>query len=352
MGVGTEGRADGGSVLQAIDRSQAMIEFALDGTILHANANFLAAVGYRLDEIAGRHHRIFCTEDYAQSAEYARFWQKLGEGRFDAGAYKRLARDGREIWLQATYNPMLDEKGRPFKIVKFATDITQSKERNAEFEGRVNAIDRSQAIIEFALDGTVLDANDNFLRLFGYARDEVVGKHHRMFCVPELVRSAEYRLFWERLGRGEYDAGRYLRHGRGGKSVWIQATYNPIFDADGRPRKVVKIASDITREAQLEREVTARLAESEQLQLELETRRETLERTLSQLAQIVTTIKDIAAQTNLLALNATIEAARAGDAGRGFAVVATEVKKLATDTRVATEQAAAMLDRGNLAHAA
>jgi methyl-accepting chemotaxis protein len=135
MAGAAEGQTEHDPAWQAINRSQAVIEFALDGTILHANSNFLAAVGYRLDEIAGKHHRIFCTEDYARSAEYARFWQKLGEGRFDAGAYKRLAKDGREVWLQATYNPILDESGRPFKIVKFATDITQNKERNAEFEG-------------------------------------------------------------------------------------------------------------------------------------------------------------------------------------------------------------------------
>ena len=327
----------------ALDRSQAVAEFALDGTILTANSNFLETMGYRLDELVGRHHRIFCDTEQARSAAYSAFWEKLGSGAFDAGVYKRVGKDGREVWLQATYNPILDPEGRPLKIVKFASDITDARERTAEFEGWVDAIDRSQAVIEFDLEGNVLEANRNFLAAFGYSRDELVGRHHRVLCAAEQVRSPEYAAFWQRLGRGEFDAGRYCRHGRDGCEVWIQATYNPILDADGRPRKIVKIASDVTRQVRLEREVAARLEEGERFQEALKAQKAQLEATMEQLAGIVSTIGKIASQTNLLALNATIEAARAGDAGRGFAVVAQEVKKLASDTRAATERASVMM---------
>ncbi len=332
----------------AMDRSQAVIEFALDGTVLHANENFLAAVGYMLPEIVGRHHRMFCRPDLAASPEYTAFWQRLGAGSFDAGVYKRVAKDGSDVWLQATYNPILDPDGKPLRIVKFAIDITGAKERNAEFEGKVTAIDRSQAVIEFDLDGTILRANRNFTAAFGYAGEELVGRHHRVLCDKALAASDDYAAFWRRLGKGEFDAGRYRRHGRDGREVWIQATYNPILDAEGKPRKVVKIATDVTRQVRLEREIQVRLAEGERLQHVLEAQRATLNGTLQALDAIVVTIRSIAAQTNLLALNATIEAARAGDAGRGFAVVAQEVKKLARDTRMATEKAAAMiLSRGD-----
>lgn len=327
----------------AMDRSQAVIEFALDGTILSANENFLATLGYKLDEIVGRHHRIFCTPEYARSAAYDTFWRKLSDGAFDAGAYKRLTKDGREIWLQATYNPILAPDGRPIKIVKFAMDVTEDTERKADHLGRLDAIDRSQAVVEFDLDGNILDANQNFLNAFGYQRGELVGHHHATLCDQETAASPNYRTFWDRLSRGEFDSGRYHRLARDGTGIWIQATYNPILDAEGRPRKVVKIATDVTRQVRLEQEVQTRLDEGRRFQTELEQQKGKLERTMGELAGIVSSIGDIANQTNLLALNATIEAARAGDAGRGFAVVASEVKKLASDTRVATERAAHMM---------
>lgn len=334
---------DSASAWQAICRSQAVIEFALDGTILWANRLFLQVTGYTLAEIVGRHHRMFCTAGYAASPAYAAFWTKLARGEFEAGEYKRLGKHGRELWLQATYNPVFDFNGRPERVLKIASDVTSARLQSAETGGKIDAIDRSQATVEFALDGTILHANDNFLTAFGYGESELIGQHHRVLCDPTLVRSVEYRAFWDRLGRGEFDSGRYRRLGRDGRAVWIQATYNPILDAEGRPRKIVKIASDITREVTLEQEIQAQLKEGQRIQHELELRGNELHRTLGQLAAIASTIKGIAAQTNLLALNATIEAARAGDAGRGFAVVAQEVKKLASQTRLATEEAAGMM---------
>ena len=233
-------------MVEAINRAQAVIEFELDGTAISANENFLRIFGYSLDEIVGTHHRIFCEPGYAQSPEYAKFWQKLGRGEYHAAEFKRLAKGGREIWLQASYNPIFDMDGKPVKVVKFAMDVTAIKLQNAEYEGKVQAINRSQAVIEFKLDGTVITANDNFLQIFDYGLDEVVGKHHRIFCEPGYAESPQYAEFWQKLGRGEYDAGEFKRIRKDGTEVWLQASYNPIFDMDGRPFKVVKFATDIT----------------------------------------------------------------------------------------------------------
>ena len=230
----------------ALHRVQAVIEFDLDGTIVQANDNFLQALGYGLDEIQGRHHAMFVEPAHAQSMEYRDFWAKLGRGEYDAGQYRRLGKGGREIWIQASYNPVLDSQGRPYKVVKFATDITAQMLQAADFSGQLAAINTSQAVIEFGLDGRILAANDNFLAAVGYTLEEVRGQHHALFVEPEYRQSAEYRQFWEKLGRGEYDAGQYRRLGKGGREVWIQASYNPIFDMNGRPFKVVKYATDIT----------------------------------------------------------------------------------------------------------
>jgi methyl-accepting chemotaxis protein len=232
--------------VDAINRSQAVIEFTLDGTIVHANENFLNAVGYSLDEIKGKHHSMFVEPGYSQGSEYRAFWQKLGRGEFDAAQYKRIGKGGREIWIQASYNPIMDAKGKPCKVVKFASDITQQKKIAADFEGQIGAIGKSQAVIEFTLDGTIIRANDNFLKTLGYTLEEVRGQHHSMFAEPAYRQSPEYRAFWQKLGRGEFDAGQYKRLGKGGREIWIQASYNPIMDASGKPFKVVKYATDIT----------------------------------------------------------------------------------------------------------
>jgi methyl-accepting chemotaxis protein len=238
------------AIYEALDKVQAIIEFDLDGTVLSANENFLRIFGYELDEIVGKHHRLFCDPTYADSDEYAEFWKKLARGEFHAAEFKRLAKGGQSIWLRASYNPVLDKNGKPIRIVKFATDVTRSKLQTAEYEGKIRAIERAQAVIEFELDGTVITANENFLRIFGYRLEDVVGKHHRMFCDPGYAESPEYARFWQKLGRGEYDADEFKRVDKNGAEIWLQASYNPIFDMEGRPLKVVKFASDITIEVQ------------------------------------------------------------------------------------------------------
>jgi len=225
-----------------------VIEFKLDGTILTANDNFLKTLGYSLDEIKGRHHSMFAEPAFAGSVEYRMFWDKLGRGEYDAGQYKRIGKGGKEVWIQASYNPIMDMDGKPFKVIKYATDITAAKIQAADFAGQLEAIGKAQAVIEFKLDGTILTANDNFLKTLGYSLDEIKGKHHSMFAEPGLVGSIEYRMFWDKLGRGEYDAGQYKRIGKGGREVWIQASYNPIMDMNGKPFKVVKYATDVTAE--------------------------------------------------------------------------------------------------------
>ena len=240
--------ADMVAQLQALDRSQAVIEFTTDGIILNANANFLNAVGYTLAEVQGKHHSIFVDEDYAKSAEYYDFWSRLKRGEFQAAQYKRFGKGGKEIWIEASYNPLLDGRGKAYKIVKYATDITAQKLKTADIEGQISAIGKSQAVIHFNLDGTIIDANDNFLNTVGYSIDEIKGKHHRMFVDPAYAQSTEYRAFWEKLGRGEFQAAQYKRFGKGGKEIWIEASYNPIFDMNGTPFKVVKYATDITKQ--------------------------------------------------------------------------------------------------------
>lgn len=335
----------------ALCRSQLVIQFDLNGTIQWANDLFLRATGYRLDEIVGRHHSIFCSPEQAASAAYRIFWEKLGTGRYDEGVYKRVGKDGRLIYLRATYNPVLSADGSPDCILKVASDITAERIGHADAAAKLAAVNRSQGVVEFSLDGIVLDANDNFLAMVGYGRSELVGSHHRLLCDRDYAASRAYQDFWSRLGRGEFDIGRYRRCHRNGDEVWIQATYNPVLDIDGKPLKVVKIASDISRQVRLEGEVQERLEEGRMLQRALEQQRNELHATMEQLSVIVSTIGEIASQTNLLALNAAIEAARAGEAGRGFSVVASEVKKLANSTRDATARAAGMM-AGDLRDAA
>ena len=236
----------------AINRVQAVIEFELDGTILHANDNFLRVVGYTLDEVQGHHHAMFCDPDYVKSPQYREFWARLARGEFDQDEYKRIAKDGHEVWISASYNPIFDADGKPYKVIKFATDVTSSKMRNAEYEGKVSAIGKAQAVVEFDVNGNVLDANPNFLEVMGYELADIKGEHHRIFCETEYANSLDYKKFWQKLNRGEFDSGRYKRIGNDGKVVWIQATYNPILDLNGKPYKVVKFAIDITDQVKLE----------------------------------------------------------------------------------------------------
>lgn len=244
----------------ALNRVQAVIEFQLDGTILHANENFLNAVGYTLDEIQGRHHSMFCESAFAASAEYKQFWERLRGGHFEHGEYKRVGKGGREIWINASYNPVFDVEGRPYKVIKFATDVTSAKLRNAEYEGKVSAMDKAQAVIEFDMGGHVLTANANFLDAMGYSLEDIRGEHHRMFCETEYAASMDYKRFWQKLNRGEFDSGRYKRVGNGGKQIWIQATYNPILDMNGKPFKIVKFATDITEQVLMEQGIKDKAA--------------------------------------------------------------------------------------------
>ncbi|MBX9757107.1 MAG: PAS domain S-box protein [Pseudomonadaceae bacterium] len=233
-------------VVAAISKSQAMIEFGLDGRIVTANDNFLNLLGYTLAEVQGQHHSMFVDPVDRASVEYKFFWDKLGRGEFESAQFKRICKDGKAVWIQASYNPVFDKHGKAFKVVKFATDITAEKTQAADFSGQLAAISKAQAVIEFDLSGNILAANDNFLNTLGYTLLEIKGKHHSLFVDDEYRKSTDYRLFWEKLGRGEFDAGQYKRIGKGGKEIWIEASYNPIFDLSGKPFKVVKYATDIT----------------------------------------------------------------------------------------------------------
>ncbi len=241
VAFGSEAKA----VRDAMSRSQAMIEFDLTGRILDANANFCATMGYELKEIVGHHHRLFVDPAEAASPDYQAFWAKLARGEFDRRQYKRLGKGGREIWIEASYNPVF-RAGRPYKVIKLATDITEYKRKSAEDAGKLAALSRAQAVIEFTTTGEILNANENFLTTLGYELSEVKGRHHSMFCEPDYVTSDAYRQFWQRLAGGAFVTDEFMRLGKGGRKVFIQASYNPIFDMNGKVFKVVKFATDVT----------------------------------------------------------------------------------------------------------
>jgi methyl-accepting chemotaxis protein len=355
--------------VKAIGRAQAEIEFNMDGTIVTANENFLRAMGYSLAEIQGKHHSMFVEPATRDSVDYRELWAKLNRGQYESAEFKRIGKGGKEVWILASYNPILDQNGKPFKVVKYATDVTEQKLQAADMAGQVAAIGKSQAVIEFNMDGTIRTANANFLSALGYSLSEIRGRHHSMFVEPADRDSPAYREFWAGLNRGEYQAGEYKRIGRGGKEIWIQASYNPILDMNGKPFKVVKYATDTTAQViarkksehvrgMMEsvaagaeelnasvREISEAMVKSKETASNAVSRVEVADeqaQRLSTAAQsmsgIVELIGDITGQINLLALNATIESARAGEAGRGFAVVAAEVKNLANQAKQATDK--------------
>ena len=364
------GMADA-SKIAAVNRAQAVIEFNLDGTIVTANENFLKAMGYSLNEIQGKHHSMFVPPAERDSAAYREFWAALNRGEYQAAEYKRIGKGGKEVWILASYNPLMDETGKSFGVVKFATDVTAQRLRNADLAGQIEAIGKSQAVIEFNMDGTIITANDNFLKTVGYSLSEIAGKHHSMFVEPSERDSAGYREFWASLNRGQYQAGEYKRIGKGGREVYIQASYNPILDLNGKPFKVVKYATDTTKQVLVRlgnervrgmmesvaagaeelnasvREISEAMTKSRETALgavervaAADTRAQRLNEAAQSMSGIVEMINNITGQINLLALNATIESARAGEAGRGFAVVASEVKSLATQAKAATDKIA------------
>lgn len=388
------------AVVAALDRVMAVIFFTPEGVAIDANGNFCSVMGYSVEYIRGQHHRMFVTPAEAVSPAYRLLWDRLNRGEFVAGEFRRITADRREIWLQASYNPILDGNGKVARVVKFATDITEQKRRSMDATGQVEAIRRSQAVIEFNLDGTIVTANSNFCEALGYTLGEITGKHHRMFVEPAYAQSGEYANFWASLRHGEYQAAEYKRIGKNGRVIWIQATYNPIRDTDGNPVKIIKFATDITksvearaRNARLAVDIQADIAAivtnvgavsqqttevsvasgetsdtihsvaaaAEELSASIneisasvhaskastdraldltrsaDNQTAALQKTAGQMSSIVDLIDDIASQINLLALNATIESARAGEAGRGFAVVASEVKQLAAQVTAATK---------------
>jgi len=237
--------ADARSEVVALRKSQAVIEFGLDGTILDANENFCQVIGYTLAEIKGKHHRIFVDPSEIEGKEYRQFWQNLSQGKFQRAQYRRIGKGGRDVWIEASYNPVM-KGGKPFKVIKYATDITATKLKAMEDDAKLKAVSVSMAVIEFTPDGTIITANENFCTALGYAHSELVGRHHRMFCEKDYSASADYTAFWRDLASGRTMANEFRRVAKDGHDVWIQATYNPVFDAHGKVCKIVKFATDVS----------------------------------------------------------------------------------------------------------
>ncbi len=323
-------RQNARGILAAIDSSYAFIEFSTDGTVRTANQHFLQALGYRAEEIVGQHHRLFVEPDYAKSADYAQFWQNLNAGRSQQGEFKRITKSGREIWIQAVYAPVLDEKGRVTKVIKIATDITAARVAAFNNTRQIDEINRTQAVIEFDADGTILTANPNFLGAVGYALDEIRGRHHSTFIEPAVKDSPDYRRFWQELNQGRFQTGEFKRIGKGGREVWIQATYNPVFDVTGKVCKVVKFATDITArkqaEASLKRTIGAVSENSE-----------TLAAASEELSATATTMSGNSEET---ATQSSVAAAAAEQVSKNVATVATSAEEMSASVREIAKNAA------------
>ncbi len=361
------------AVFNALKRNMAEVEFSMDGTIIEANALFCQAMGYSESEVKGMHHRVLCDPEYVTSQDYTNFWSRLKQGESFSGKFMRFKRQGEVVWFEATYFPVADAAGNIVKVVKIAIDVTKQVLEVEHLRNISTALDQSMAVIEFDMQGRVISANSNFLELMGYRLDEIQGQHHRKFCKEDYASSREYEQFWERLKHAEFFSGQYERITKNRQSVWLEATYNPILDSHGKPYRVIKFASDITKRvlrqqaeshsAQIAYEIsleTERVSsEGERIILQTTDKMRALAEQVkssseqvtelgtqtSKITSIVNTIKEISDQTNLLALNAAIEAARAGESGRGFAVVADEVRKLAERTSGSTKEISVMITR-------
>ncbi|MGN5043985.1 methyl-accepting chemotaxis protein [Aeromonas sp. 3P] len=356
--------------IDAVKVGVATISFTPGGEILEANPLFLSVVGYCEQEVIGKHHRIFCDAHYVQSSSYAQFWEQLRQGHSHSGIYQRIDKHGRELWLEATYFPVKVE-GKVVRVVKIASDITESYQQLSRQKAIISALDRALAIIEFTPKGEIVTANQNFLSCVGYSLSQLKGQHHRLFCDESFYREQPH--FWDDLAHGQLKSGLFSRRDSHGNEIWLEATYNPIKDESGKVVKVIKFASEVTERikraqavseaaniAQTISQETTRFAEtgSELLAASVAISSaisEQVSRTSGLIGQlneqsksieaIVSTISSIAEQTNLLALNAAIEAARAGDQGRGFAVVADEVRQLAARTSLSTGEIASVVQK-------
>ena len=352
-------------VLRALDRSTAIVHLGLDGKVIKANPLFGDIFGLRPQELEGQPHAMLCVPDYAASAQYQDFWRRLSAGETFGGLFQRRHKDGHLVWLRATYNPVFNAAGKVTRIVKLASDVTAQVEDRLRSAGVLEAIDRSMAVIAFSPDGHVQHANGNFLQCLGYQLDDVLGQHHRMFCTRDYAASPAYASFWDGLRQGRYHQGQVQRVSRQGRTVWMEASYNPVFTQEGTVSGVVKVATDITDKVmqgqarqqgvdtayQIAHETQGLSTQSGHTVQQAVQRIEAMAAAFEDAVQRVTAlgrqtqgigatvgaIRRVADQTNLLALNAAVEAARAGESGRGFAVVAGEVRQLAANSKAATD---------------
>lgn len=254
-------KADSDGQVDAIKKLTGVIEFDLNGYITDVNQNFLDVVGYSKDEVINKHHKLFVDREYASSLEYHEFWDALASGEFKKGTYKRLNKSGTVVWLRATYTPIFDMSGKPFKVVKYATDISTDHFNGLDSYGQLKSINRALGSIEFSMDGFITKVNDNFADIVGLEPAEIIGQHHSMFVPPNIKHSEEYKEFWNKLNRGEFDSGTYQRVGRDNKLIWLNASYNPILDGTGKPVKVVKFAQDVTRQKLLDDELKSTVSD-------------------------------------------------------------------------------------------